>query len=325
MNNILVIHTGGTISMKENKTTGDVSPDTKNPLHEWEEIAAEFANISVHSFLHLPSPHITPAHMMDLFRFIEQCMADKPADGVVISHGTDTLEETAYMLDLLHHDEYPIVITGAMRSSNEISPDGPHNFVSSIRTAASDNARGMGVLVVMNDEIHTAEHVTKTHSSNIATFQSPPYGPVGLITKRGILFPRKPVKRDHFPVSKLSKKVLLIKCYAGMEEDSFRHFISQRFDGLVLEALGQGNVPPALLMPLKEVLDRGIPIVLVSRSFSGIVQDTYSYEGGGRRLKEMGIIFSNGLTGPKARLKLLAALSVNLDKYKLQHTFEQLQ
>ncbi|MFC5714191.1 asparaginase [Thalassorhabdus alkalitolerans] len=321
MKKILIIHTGGTIAMSENKETGMVVPEEKNPLHSVNEMLQETVKIETEDYLHLPSPHITPRHMLGLAEKINEKMKNSHFDGVVITHGTDTLEETAYLLDLLLHLDQPVVITGAMRSSNELGADGPHNLISAVRTAASDKAAKKGVIVVFNDEIHTAKNVTKTHSSNIATFQSPQYGAIGILTKREVSFHHIPAHREHFPVTKLSKKVLLVKAYAGMEESVMAHIASHPLDGLVLEAFGQGNVPPAIVPPLESLIEKNIPVVLVSRSYSGIVQDTYGYEGGGRQLKEKGVIFTNGLNGQKARLKLMAALEMTQDHGKLQEIF----
>ena len=185
---ILLIHTGGTISMQEDEVTGAVSPTSTNPLLAFPVVQDANIQITESELFHLPSPHITPNHMLELANFIDYHIEEKQIDGVVITHGTDTLEETAFFLDLTVHSDIPIVLTGAMRSNNEIGSDGPYNLLSSIRVASSDEAKGMGVLVVLNDEIHTAKNATKTHTSNIASFQSPQYGPIGIVTKRGISF-----------------------------------------------------------------------------------------------------------------------------------------
>ncbi|OZM57252.1 L-asparaginase [Lottiidibacillus patelloidae] len=323
MKKILIIHTGGTIAMIEDKQTGSVKPNEHHPLASIIPAIKDMADLKEDIFLNLPSPHITIAHMVKLASHIEQKITDDHIEGIVITHGTDTLEETAYLLDLIVQSDIPIVVTGAMRSSNELGSDGPHNLVSSIRVALSEEARGQGVLVVLNDEIHTAKNVTKTHSSNIATFQSPQYGPVGIVTKHRITFHHKPIRRDRYQVRELKKNVILLKAFAGMDESLIEAISSSPINGLVIEALGQGNLPPAVVPALQKLLEQDIPIVLVSRCFNGIVQDVYGYDGGGKQLKEMGMIFSNGLNGQKARIKLLVALETTESREKIQQMFYQ--
>ena len=319
MKNILLIHTGGTISMKEDEETGEVKPSERNPLTDH---IKEIPNINLLTteLFHLPSPHISPDNMLQINRYIVEQMNTNNLDGVVITHGTDTLEETAYFLDLTLSLQIPIVLTGAMRSSNELGSDGLYNLLSALKVATSNYAHDFGVLVVMNDEIHTAKNVTKTHTSNVATFQSPQYGPIGIVNKAGVTFHHTPVSNESLHVSKLDKNVLLLKAFAGMD-DRLIQINNLQLDGLVIEALGQGNLPPLMLPSLKKLLEKGVPIVLVSRCFNGIVQDVYGYEGGGRHLKELGMIFSNGLNGQKARLKLMIALETTTDHKRLEEIF----
>ncbi|WP_017728073.1 asparaginase [Halalkalibacterium ligniniphilum] len=320
MKTILVLHTGGTIAMREDEQ-GKIEPNATNPLYSTIESLSTIANVVVDDFLNLPSPHMTPALMFSLSQRIKEQVSKENFNGVVITHGTDTLEETAYLLDLLLDLHVPVVVTGAMRSSNELGADGPHNLIASLKTAASDEATGKGVLIVLNDEIHTAKNVTKTHTSNIATFQSPQYGPIGTVTKRGVIFHHTPVRHESYAITKLETKVALLKAYAGMDSTIIDAIAGTEIDGLVIEAFGQGNLPPAVVPGLQRLLNRNIPIVLVSRSVSGIVQDTYAYEGGGRKLKEMGVIFTNGLNGQKARLKLMVALEKTKNHAELQTIF----
>lgn len=310
--NILLIHTGGTISMSED-TSGAVKPGTNNPLTQGSDLLSSLANLFVEEPFNLPSPHITPKEMMQLKHILEEYDKKDMIHGAVITHGTDTLEETAYFLDLACQVSFPIVVTGAMRSSNEIGSDGLYNLISSIRVASSPDAKGQGVLVVLNDEIHTALNVTKTHTSNISTFQSPQYGPIGIVTKRGVLFHHTPTKHENYPVQEIDQKVFLVKAYAGMDSSLLEAILGLNVDGVVIEALGQGNLPPGALGGVKKLIENNIPVVIVSRSYAGIVQDVYGYEGGGKHLKELGVIFSNGLNGQKARIKLLVALA-NTDK-----------
>ncbi|MCM3003941.1 asparaginase [Priestia koreensis] len=323
MKTVLILHTGGTISMKED-TTGAVKPDGRNPLADTAPSLKNLATIISEEIFYLPSPHMTPKDMLIISnRIKEKIDEDNSIDGVVITHGTDTLEETAYFLDLTLDIDVPVVLTGAMRSSNEIGSDGLYNLISAIRVATSEKARQKGVLVVMNDEIHTAKNVTKTHTSNVATFQSPQYGPIGMVTKTDVTFHHTPNHLDVYSISDVSQNVLLLKAYAGMDEQIFNAIQTIPIDGLVIEALGQGNLPPTTVPAITHLIQKGIPIVLVSRCFNGIAQDVYGYEGGGKQLKDLGVIFSNGLNGQKARLKLLVALETTHDHDKLQYLFNQ--
>lgn len=307
--------------MHENEFGTTIKQDI-NPLYSTIESLSTIASIIVDDFLNIPSPHMTPALMVQLaYRLVEH-VKEKEIDGIVVTHGTDTLEETAYLLDLLFSLDIPVIVTGAMRSSNEVGADGPHNLLSAVRVAACDEAKGKGVLVVLNDEIHTAKNVTKSHSSNIATFQSPQYGPIGIITKRGVLFHHTLTKRECFKLTPLTKNVALVKAYTGMDPILIEAIVKTRIDGLVIEAFGQGNLPPTLIAPIRTLLSQNIPVILVSRCFSGIVQDIYAYEGGGRTLKELGVIFANGLNGPKARLKLMVILEHTNDLSDIQKQFE---
>jgi L-asparaginase len=320
---IMVIHTGGTIAMSEDIETGTIQPNSLNPLASTLTMLEPYADVQIDDYINIPSPHITPQHMFELAKRIESYLTVDQMDGVVLTHGTDTLEETAYMLDLLIQSNKPIIVTGAMRSSNEMGADGPLNLLQSVRVAASDQATGKGVLVVFNDEIHTAKNVTKTHASNVSTFQSPQYGPIGFTTKHAVSFHHAPIVRDHYKIEQLTKKVVLLKAFAGMEKNLVDAIVDQGIDGLVFEAFGQGNLPPGIVPALKRATESNIPIVLVSRCFNGIVEGTYGYEGGGKYLKDMGIIFSNGLNGQKARLKLMVALEKTSNFKELQEIFQR--
>ncbi|MDV2683434.1 asparaginase [Alkalihalophilus lindianensis] len=320
MKKILVLHTGGTIAMQEDEH-GAVTPNLVNPLYSTIESLSSIASVVVDDYLNIPSPHMTPSLMVNLAHRLKERVESEQLDGIVVTHGTDTLEETAYLLDLILDINNPVIVTGAMRSSNELGSDGPHNLISAVKTAASEDAYGKGVLVVLNDEIHTAKNVTKTHSSNIATFQSPQYGPIGIVTKRGVNFHHTPAKRDCYAITSLEKRVVLLKTYTGMDATTIDAISETSIHGLVIEAFGQGNVPPTIMPALDRLINRGIPVVLVSRCFSGIVQDTYAYDGGGRTLKELGVIFTNGLNGQKARLKLMVALEKTNDNDQLQTLF----
>lgn len=319
MNHLLLIHTGGTIAMSQSGT-GHVSPSDINPIDATLPKATDIARITTKHFSNIPSPHMTPAKMLELAHFINQELTQDTYDGVVITHGTDTLEETAYFLQITLGAPVPIVLTGAMRSSNEIGSDGEFNLITALRVARSEAARGKGVLVVFNGEIHSAFNVTKTHTSSVDTFKSVHFGNVGMVTKDHVLIYSQPMTRQAKMIPSISKRVAVLKVVAGMEPDLLEAVLDLGYDGLVLEVLGQGNVPPTIV-PALERLVAHIPVVIVSRCFNGIVQDVYGYEGGGRQLKDMGIIFSNGLNSQKARLRLLVELEAGSSQPVMEHSF----
>ncbi|EFW34526.1 asparaginase [Staphylococcus aureus] len=321
MKHLLVIHTGGTISMSQDQSNKVVTNDI-NPISMHQDVINQYAQIDELNPFNVPSPHMTIQHVKQLKDIILEEVTNKYYDGFVITHGTDTLEETAFLLDLILGIEQPVVITGAMRSSNEIGSDGLYNYISAIRVASDEKARHKGVMVVFNDEIHTARNVTKTHTSNTNTFQSPNHGPLGVLTKDRVQFHHMPYRQQALENVNDKLNVPLVKAYMGMPGDIFSFYSREGIDGMVIEALGQGNIPPSALEGIQQLVSLNIPIVLVSRSFNGIVSPTYAYDGGGYQLAQQGFIFSNGLNGPKARLKLLVALSNNLDKAEIKSYFE---
>ncbi|HCX9398004.1 TPA: asparaginase [Staphylococcus aureus] len=321
MKHLLVIHTGGTISMSQDQSNKVVTNDI-NPISLHQDVINQYAQIDELNPFNVPSPHMTIQHVKQLKDIILEAVTNKYYDGFVITHGTDTLEETAFLLDLILGIEQPVVITGAMRSSNEIGSDGLYNYISVIRVASDEKARHKGVMVVFNDEIHTARNVTKTHTSNTNTFQSPNHGPLGVLTKDRVQFHHMPYRQQALENVNEKLNVPLVKAYMGMPGDIFSFYSREGIDGMVIEALGQGNMPPSALEGIQQLVSLNIPIVLVSRSFNGIVSPTYAYDGGGYQLAQQGFIFSNGLNGPKARLKLLVALSNNLDKAEIKSYFE---
>ena len=215
----------------------------------------------------------------------------------------------------------PIVVTGAMRSSNEIGSDGLANLRSALVVAASDESVDKGVLVVMNDEAHTATYVTKTHTTNVATFQTPTFGPVGLVSKNEVIYFQKLINQEHYDVRKNSKMVYLLKAYAGMGGELIDAVRELGADGLVIEALGAGNLPPKTVPAILKCIESNIPVVFVSRAFNGVTQDVYDYEGGGKRFQQDGVIFTTGLSGQKARIKLLVLLEAGIPKIELRKLF----
>ena len=315
---ILVLHTGGTISMQADDS-GAVVTSQDNPMNH---VSNPLEGVEVHAldFFNLPSPHIKPKHMLALYQKIKE-EADH-YDGFVITHGTDTLEETAYFLDTMEVPHKPIVLTGAMRSSNELGSDGVYNYLSALRVASDDKAADKGVLVVMNDEIHAAKYVTKTHTTNVSTFQTPTHGPLGLIMKYEILYFKTAEPRVRFDLDKIQGLVPIIPVYAGMTEELLDLLPVDQLDGLIIQAFGAGNVPKETAQKLNALIQEGLPIALVSRCFNGIAEPVYAYEGGGVCLQNAGVFFVKELNAQKARLKLLIAINAGLRGEELRAYME---
>ena len=315
---ILVLHTGGTISMQAD-ASGAVVTSQDNPMNH---VSNPLEGVEVHAldFFNLPSPHIKPKHMLALYQKIKE-EADH-YDGFVITHGTDTLEETAYFLDTMEVPHKPIVLTGAMRSSNELGSDGVYNYLSALRVASDDKAADKGVLVVMNDEIHAAKYVTKTHTTNVSTFQTPTHGPLGLIMKQEILYFKTAEPRIRFDLDRIQGLIPIIPVYAGMTEELLNLLPVDQLDGLIIQAFGAGNVPKETSQKLNALIQEGLPIALVSRCFNGIAEPVYAYEGGGVCLQKAGVFFVKELNAQKARLKLLIAINAGLRGEELRAYME---
>ena len=315
---ILVLHTGGTISMQADDS-GAVVTSQENPMNH---VSNPLGGVEVYAldFFNLPSPHIKPKHMLALYQKIKE-EADH-YDGFVITHGTDTLEETAYFLDTMEVPHKPIVLTGAMRSSNELGSDGVYNYLSALRVASDDKAADKGVLVVMNDEIHAAKYVTKTHTTNVSTFQTPTHGPLGLIMKYEILYFKTAEPRIRFDLDRIQGLIPIIPVYAGMTEELLNLLPVDQLDGLIIQAFGAGNVPKETAQKLIALIQEGLPIALVSRCFNGIAEPVYAYEGGGVCLQNAGVFFVKELNAQKARLKLLIAINAGLRGEELRAYME---
>jgi L-asparaginase len=321
--NILIVFTGGTFSMKIDLETGGAIPHFHGEeLLEMIPEAGKLANISIYNFGNFPGPHMTPELMLELSKIVKQNILNENVDAIIVTHGTDTLEETAYLLDLTVRTEKPIVVIGAMRTSSEKDWDGPRNLIDAIHICNNENSRGMGVLVCLNGEINAASEVTKTHTEDIETFRSLDFGSLGYVDQGKVWFNRLPQKLEKIETDIINSNVDIIKVYAGIGENIFHLIGNSGIDGLVVEALGVGNVPPPAFEGIKYILSKNIPVVLVSRCPAGETLDTYSYKGAGKWLKKEGVIFSDYLNGQKARVKLMLALGKGMNVPELHRIFE---
>jgi len=321
--NILIIFTGGTFSMKIDDKTGGAVPH----FHGEELVGMipetnELANISIYNFGNYPGPHMTPELMLDLSTVVKENINKENIDGIIVTHGTDTLEETAYLLDLTVRTDKPIVVIGAMKTSSERDWDGPKNLMNAIHICKNPNSIGIGVLVCLNGEINAASEVTKTHTEDVETFHSLDFGALGYVDRERVWFNRMPRKLEGIETYSINSNVDIIKVYAGLQEKLFKLSADSDIDGLVVEALGVGNVPPSAFEGIKYVLGKNIPVVLVSRCPAGETLDIYSYSGAGKWLKESGVIFSDYLNGQKARIKIMLALGAGMSGEQLHKIFD---
>ena len=313
---ILLLATGGTISMQVDRERGGAVPRLSGrEILDSLPGVDEVARVEVREFGSFPGPHMTIERMWELRAAIRTAFAEG-MDGVVVTHGTDTIEETAYLLDRSLPAERPVVITGAMRNSSELSWDGPANLMSAIEVAASPEARQRGTMVVMGEEIVQGAEVVKTHTEAAGTFVSPNWGPLGVTDKGRAHFYRESRRKPMLAPAAPALPVDLVKIVAGMDSRLLECSLESGARGIVLEALGRGNVPPAVVPGLRRWTEAGKPVVITSRSLRGRVLDTYAYPGGGHELREMGAIFADHMTGQQARVELMLAIGVhgrNLD------------
>lgn len=320
---IAIFFTGGTISMSIDPTMGGAAPALSG-----EEIVArveglqEVADFDIINFARLPGPHVTPSIMLDLARQVEARLHDETVSGVVITHGTDTLEETAYFLDLILQSDKPVVFVGAMRNSSELSWDGPANLKAAVRAAADEQLRGLGVVIAMSEKIIAANEVTKTHTESVDTFQSRDFGPLGVIDKDRVILARRPTEREHIATNSVEERVDTIKIVSGGDGRFLDFAVAEGARGLVLEGFGRGNIPPAYLPAVERASKAGIPIVLTSRCPRGRVLDTYAYAGAGKTLTNLGVILGGMLPGHKARIKLMLALGAGFSVAQIRQLFE---
>ena len=319
---IVIVGTGGTIASRYDPAQGRTVAS-----QEVERIVAllpgtrGLPDLEFDNFATVPSFNMTAAFAHQLMQHVAAVLRRGDVDGVVVTQGTDTLEETSFLADLLIDGPKPVVFTGAQLAHDHPQSDGPRNLLDSIRAAAADAVRGLGVLACFNGELHAARDVTKVHTSAIETFQSYGHGAVGVVDGEEVVIYRRPQLRIHLTPLDLSKRVPLIKAVMGIDDEVLDPILATGIDGLVVEAFGRGNLSAELGKRLVRVCGDGVPVVVTSRCPSGRVMPIYGGGGGGRDLEDAGVIFSGHLKGPKARLLLMAALADPEARPKLRDLF----
>ncbi|HWF42231.1 MAG TPA: asparaginase [Acidothermaceae bacterium] len=284
---------------------------------------AAVADVEVFTVAMVPSGDLRLHHLFELRDEVARVI-EAGAQGVVVTQGTDTLEETAYAFELLTSFDEPVVFTAAMRSSDALSPDGPANLMAAIRVAVCPEARGRGVLVVLNDEIHSATHVRKMHTSSPAAFASPLVGPVGYLTEGRVRVLRKPGGRVTIDVPRDADDARVALVTVGFDDDdALIGAVSEiGYDGLVVAAFGGGHVP-SWMVPAIERVARQIPTVLASRTASGeLLRKSYGYAGSETDLLARGLISAVALSATKARILLRLLLVAGVPRDQVARCFE---
>lgn len=311
---IVLLFTGGTISMRHDPSAGGAIPALAG-----RDILAlvpgldEIADLEIDDFGSYPGPHMTLERMWELRERIERHALRPEVRGVVVTHGTDSLEESAYLVARSLATHKPIVFTGAMRTSSALGWDGPANLGAAVRVAASDESRGFGVLVVMSDRVFAGLDVTKAHTHTVDAFESPGLGPLGVVDDGRVVFRRAiPSPCDIVDAPALRGPVDIVYAYAGADSrllDASR----QQGQGVVIAAMGRGNVPPEMVPGIERWIGDGKPVVVASRALRGRVGPTYGYPGGARKLSDLGAILAGSRRPQQARIDLLLALGAGLD------------
>jgi L-asparaginase len=302
---ITVLSTGGTIA--STSAEGGATPSKSG-----EDLIAAVPELESYADIEAAAVVQTPSFDMDvesLTAMAEQTRTavDEGVDGVVITHGTDTMEESAYYLDLVLDLDAPVVFTGAQRRSDEVSPDGPSNLLTAVRAASHEQFRSAGgVYIAFDEELHAARDVTKGHTSDLSTFVSPDKCPVARFIRENVRVHREPGSRsDSVGVTSTSADIAMVKTGIGVGAQQVDNALEAAVDGIVIEGTGLGNTTSALGNAIGEALGAGIPVVITSRCQGGAVAPVYGTPGGGETLRSHGVIEGGDLPAHKARLKLM--------------------
>jgi L-asparaginase len=251
---------------------------------------------------------LAPAQLLSWARELDERL-EGPATGAVVVMGTEALEEAAYLFDLVIGTSKPVVFTGAMRDAGSGLADGPRNLAAACRVAVEPAARDLGVLVAFGEEVHAAREVVKTHVSSPAAFRSPRSGPVGVVTADDrVVMLARPLRRERIDAPAIETRVAYVKCVLGMDGAPIDAAVAAGARGLVIEGFPGGGVTPDMAAGVERALAAGVVVVLSPRAPRGELSDVYAGVGEGRWLRERGVVFARGLTGPKARIKLMLAL-----------------
>lgn len=320
---VTVLSTGGTIA-----STG--GSEGAAPTKGGEDLVAavpaveEHADVTTEQVVQVPSFEMDAETLEAIGSRTRELDSDPSVNAVVLTHGTDTMEETAYYLDATLHPKTPVFVTGAQRRPDEYSSDGPSNLLTAVRAAAAFHDDGAGgVFVAFDEEIHAARSVTKAHTSKLNAFRSVDTGPVARVDREGVVVHREPKSETvRLPTTSLDATVHTLKSGSATTGELFEAVLERNVDGVVVEATGLGNVTAGIGTAVEEAVREGIPVAVTSRCLEGRTAPVYGGVGGGERLREYGAVFAGDLPAQKARLKLALAVGAYDDEEKIRQAFD---
>jgi len=330
---VVLLATGGTIAMKIDPVKKAPVPATSGEdLVATVPEIAKVATIEVQNLSNVPSDYMDPERWVGLAAAAREALARPEVAGVIVSHGTDTLEETGWFLDLTVDSPKPIVLIGAQRNASEHDFDGPRNLLNAARICVSPDARGKGAMLALNGQINAAREATKAHTSSVETFRSGDFGFLGVADNDRVVFYRSPARRQHLPLAGKKDaqgkaaplpRVDIVPMYGGADGALVRAAAAAGARGIVIQALGWGNMNVPMFEAVAETLKKGIPVVVSTRVPTGRVLPVYGFQGGGKTTRDLGAVFADDLSPQKARILLMLALQTTADPAALQKLFDR--
>ncbi|MEP6731731.1 MAG: asparaginase [bacterium] len=316
---VLVLGTGGTIGSAGDYWTGNA---TRVPIADLVRAAGmdSVAQVESEQYLNVPSSSIGPARWLEMSRHIADLFNTRPElRGIIVTHGTDTMEETAYFLDLTVGGERPVIVTGSMRPSNMAGADGPANLTNAVRAAVDSGGRGRGTMVLMDDRLFAARDVTKTNSTRVETFQAPERGPLAIVDPEGVFYRSRPVGRNAaiFDISTVKElpRVDVIYSYAGADSVAIDAVVAAGAKGLVIAGVGRGGMTGSQSSAVRRATTHGVVVVVSTRTGSGRVP-----------IGTTGNTIGSGDLNPqKARVLLALALTRTSDAAQIRRIFAENQ
>lgn len=310
---IHILFTGGTISMQRDAAAGG-----NIPAHGGEALVRlapgieQIASYRIEDWARMPAGHFDLERLWAMRERVRELAESGEVGGIVVTHGTDILEETAYLLDRTLDSVVPVAVTGAMRTSSDDGWDGPRNLRDAVAVAASPSSAGRGSMVVFAGQIFTGRTAAKSHATDVEAFTAPHAGPIGTVSGAAVSYTSSPsTARAPLQPDSLRARVAHIPMVVG-DDGSMLDLARPGHDGVVIEAFGSGNVPPGAVPAIGRWLDAGKPVVLASRCWWGQVTPAYAFEGGGARTTAMGAIPAGPRTPSQARMELAIALSAGV-------------